>query len=88
MTPGSKRIQMKRSGARKDTFDCIISLEQISSQLLLVLSEQLNSIIKVQLKNFEEPVTITSDTARQLQELNQLIKLREEILEDLLKNKI
>lgn len=81
----NKHIQLKRSAARKDTFDCVIRLEQISPQLLFVLNEQIHTIIKSQLKNYEDWVTITSDISQQLQDVNQLIKLREEILEELVK---
>ena len=85
MSKENKYIELKRSGVRKDTFDCIIRLEQISPQLLLALGEQIKELINAQLKNYEGLVKITPNTFTQLNDISRLIRLREEILAEFVK---
>jgi hypothetical protein len=82
----NKHIEIKRSGRSKDTFDCLITLKEISPQFLLILRNELDNLIRAQSKNFEGWVVLSSNTSKQLQDLNQLIRLREELTSEIVKN--
>ena len=82
----NKHIQLKRSEKRKDTFDCSITLKEISPQFLLLLENEIINMIRAQSKNFEGWVVISPDTAKQLQDLNQLIRLHQELSSQIVKN--
>jgi hypothetical protein len=79
-------IELKRSEKRKDTFDCLISLKEISPQFLLVLENEISNIISAQSKSLEGCIILSSETVKQLQDLNQLIQLHKELSSQIVKN--
>jgi len=80
-------LKIKRTGKQAGRLDCTITFRDISPGFLFILETQISNIINAQTKQFEGPVLLSGTTEIQIKSLEELISLRDELKEEIVKIK-